>query len=516
MMKKMIFSKGDIDAGFGVFFDGFSKIIIGTTVLINTINIPSSFVFGKIISAIGLTALIFMIWTTFFARKTGERTKNPSMTALPGGIGSASFFIWLYGIMLPTFLATNDYLFAWKVALWANVFHSVILIVCSFFIKWLLKLIPGAAIFSSLAGGAMAWLVISAFADGFNFPTIFLPALFILLTIYFGKIQIKGLSPAIFAILFATLIAWIGKYMNIEDVKNSFHSIGFYLPKPSFSFISKEAFNYGLKYIPIVIAFAFSDMIASIQALEQAEAGGDIYDTKIALLSTGATNILGAILGNPFIFCFYWGHPAWKKAKAGENYMSLVGIVYFLLCMTGLVAIATAALPSAATIVLIVYAGINSIGQAFETNHQKYYPAMALGVAIPIFELIYGKIQNAMDVTKTTIMNEFSSEVGNMSLSEIIISKSDLNSAGISQGYELLGQGSVLIAIIYVSALCFIIDRKWIGASLSFLVATVASGIGLIHSAQVGLNLNSSFVMIYFIFSIAFLLLHFLSKKTKI
>ncbi len=515
-MNKMLFTKGDIDAGFGVFFDGFSKIIIGITVLINTINIPTSFVFGKIISAVGATALIFMLWTTFFARRTSQKTNNSSMTALPGGIGSASFFIWLYGIMLPTFLATNDYLLAWKVALWANVFHSTILIICSFFIKWLLKLIPGAAIFSSLAGGAMAWLVISAFADGFNFPTIFLPALFILLTIYFGKIQIKGLSPAIVAILFATFIAWIGQYMRIEDVKNSFQSIGFYLPKPSFSFISKEAFTYALKYIPIVIAFAFSDMISSIQALEQAEAGGDNYDTKIALLSTGVTNLIGAMFGNPFIFCFYWGHPAWKKAKAGENYMSFVGLVYFLLCITGLVAIATAALPSAATIVLIVYAGINSIGQAFETNQQKYYPAMALGVAIPIFELIYGKIQNAMDVTKTTILNELSSKAGNMNLSEIMISKSDLNAAGISQGYEILGQGSVLIAIIYVSALCFIIDRKWIGASLSFVTATIAAGIGLIHSAQVALNLNHNFVVIYFAFSIAFFLLHFLSKKIKI
>ena len=70
----MRFSKGDIDAAVGVFFDGFSKIIIGASVLMGVLKMPSDFVFGKLVAAIGLTALIFLGWNTVLAQKTGKAT----------------------------------------------------------------------------------------------------------------------------------------------------------------------------------------------------------------------------------------------------------------------------------------------------------------------------------------------------------------------------------------------------------------------------------------------------------
>ena len=92
----------------------------------------------------------------------------------------------------------------------------------------------------------------------------------------------------------------------------------------------------------------------------------------------------------------YWGHPAWKQAKAGTSYPIFTGAIYLILCLTGLVAIATSVIPSSATLVLLIFVAITTGAQAFEVVERKYYPAMIVATGIPIFELIYGKIDNGV------------------------------------------------------------------------------------------------------------------------
>lgn len=500
-----IYKKGDVDAALGVFFDGFSKIIIGSSVLIGIMKIPEDFVFSRLIAGLGFTALIFLLFNTFLAKSRARKTNNLTLTALPGGIVSGSFFIWLFAIMMPVYLSTNDYILAWKVGLWANIFHSLFNILSAFIIDKLLKRIPSPAIFSSLAGGAMAWLLISALADGFTYPIVIMPALFILLTIYFAKIDLK-IPAAIIAILVSTIIAWIFKIMDFNMVIESTKNLGFYFPLPSFTFLSLESLKLALKFLPIVIAFAFADVIGAIQSHEQAKGVGDIFNRRTLLLTVGCSNIIGAIFGNPFIIGYFWGQPAWKKGGATTTYPSLVGLTYFILCITGLVSITTAILPSSATVVLIIYVGLNSISQAFSSNDKKYYPAMALGLAIPVFELIWNKVNSATLVTKDVISKALVEKNIDFNIKDIPITLDKLNDGGIAKGFFALSSGSMLIAILYVSIFCYIIDRKWLSASIAFLMAAFSSFIGLIHSGTVGFNLNKEYTIMYVLFAfIAFL-----------
>ena len=46
--------KGDIDASFGVFFDGFSKILSATGIMLFVFGMPANIVLGKIVPGIGL------------------------------------------------------------------------------------------------------------------------------------------------------------------------------------------------------------------------------------------------------------------------------------------------------------------------------------------------------------------------------------------------------------------------------------------------------------------------------
>ena len=52
------FKRGDVDATIGVFFDGFTKIIVGVGVLTGIMKMSNEMVFGKLVSAIGLTAFL--------------------------------------------------------------------------------------------------------------------------------------------------------------------------------------------------------------------------------------------------------------------------------------------------------------------------------------------------------------------------------------------------------------------------------------------------------------------------
>lgn len=506
---------GDLDATLGVFFDGFSKIVIGASIMMGVMKMPGSFVFGKIIAAIGLAALVMLSWNTIMARWCGSKTNNPTITALPGGIAAGTFFVWINAIMIPVYLSTGDAVMAWKVGILANIFHATFTFISAFIIDSILKYIPSQAIFSGLVGGSLAWLCMSSLAEGFATPAIIIPSLFVLLTMYFAKIDSKKLSPAIVGIGVGTIIAWATGAMNSGAVAESFKTLGIYIALPQFKFLSGDAISIAIKYLPIILAFAFADVIGGIQAVEQAESGGDKYSRRTALIGVACVNFIGAILGNPFVMAYYWGHPAWKKAKAGASYTMYIGILYFILCATGLVAIATSVLPAAATMILIIYAGLSSCAQAFEVNKPKYYPAMAIGVAIPIFELIYGKINSGIEGAKIAIGEALKTGGIDFAVSNVKVSADHLASAGLAKGFLPLSQGSMLIAIIYVAALCFITDRKWIGASMSFLVASGCSFIGLIHSSSVMINAAPTYSLIYIILSAAFLIMNFVFKNNK-
>ncbi|HHW58400.1 MAG TPA: hypothetical protein GXX15_12330 [Clostridia bacterium] len=507
------FTPGDVDAALGVFFDGFSKIIIGVTVITSVMKMPPEILFGKIISATGLAVLIALIWNTYLARKTGFRTKNFSITALPGGVAVGTFFVRLFAVMLPVYFATKSYEMAWKVGVMSNIFHSILLLLFAFTVEYILKYVPTQAIFGGLAGGSVAWLILATLGDAYAYPTVIIPALFILLTLYFGKLEIKNLSPGIVGVGIGTIIAWLSGAMNGSAVIDSFKTLGFYIPLPQMSFMAADVINVALKYLPITIAFAFADTISGIQAIEQAAAGGDKYNVRETLVGLSIANLIGAFIGNPFSISYYWGHPAWKRAKAGATYPLFVGIFYVILCATGIVAIATSILPSAATIILIIYAGITSFSQAFEVNEKKYFPAISIGVAIPIFELIYGKVNNGIEGAKIAIGEALKAKGIDFSLDNIVVSTDHLAQAGVSKGYLPLSQGSMLIAIIYTAILTFIIDKKWLGVSGSFLVASIFSFFGLIHADGVAINAAPTYTMIYLLMSGLFAVIYFLTKN---
>lgn len=508
------FKRGDIDATIGVFFDGFSKIIVGVGVLTGVMGMAQEIVFGKIVSAVGLTAFLLLAFNTFYARRLGKKLGRDDLTALPGGIAAGTFFAWLFAIFLPTYFKSGDAIFAWKVTLHANMLYGVLFIICGFVIKVLMKYVPMEAMLGSVVGGSLAYLLMASMADGFSEPQIQVPALFLLMFFQFGKVKTKKLSPALIAVIVGTILGWLTGVMKLGDLTSSFQTVGLYIPLPQLGLLGGAAMKQALSFLPIVIAYAFADVTALLQGVEQAAQGGDDYDERTCLIATGCVNVIGTLFGNPFPINEYWGHPAWKKVKAGTSFPLFTGIIYLVLCVTGLVAIATSAIPAGATLILLIFVAISTGTQSYSSVNKKYYPAMIIATAIPIFELLYSKVLNGVTAATNAIGDALQAGGINFSVDSVKVTSEHLAAEGVSRGYFFLGKGSMMIAILFACVLIFIIDRKWLNAGVTFIVAALCSFVGLIHSEEVTINANPTFTIIYGAMAVFFLIMHFAGKKS--
>ena len=183
--------------------------------------------------------------------------------------------------------------------------------------------------------------------------------------------------------------------------------------------------------------------------------------------------------------------------------------------MSGLVAIATSAIPAAATLILLIFVAISTGTQSYSTVNKKYYPAMIIATAIPIFELMYSKILNGSSAATSAIAAALKGEGIKFAVDGVKVTSDHLASAGVSQGYFFLGKGSMMIAIVYSCILIFIIDRKWLNTAVAFIVAAFCAYVGLIHSESVKINANPQFAIIYVIMAVFFLIVYFVSKNNK-
>lgn len=491
MQKVPLFKKADADATVGVFFDGFTKVIAGVGIMTGVLGISSQVVFRNIMPGIGLAVLLYGIYLWWEGNELAKSTNSSEVTAMPGGLVAGRFFIWLFAIMGPTFWATKDATLAWQVGLWAQLLGGVVFIIGAFIAPYLLKVIPKAALFGSMAGGALAWLFLGPVGDMFSKPVVGFISLFIVLILYAGNFKTK-LPVSIIAIGIGTIVAWLTGAMNVKAVTDSFANVGFNLPLPILGFLNGKALSYTLSnFMPIIIVFSFGEVISAIQGIEQAKIGGDDYSEKRLLIMTSVISMLTAFFGNPFPMGIYWGHVGWKKIKAGTGYMLGVGALYFILCVSGLVAIATSAIPVESTLPMLIFIALSSTAQAFEVSDKKYFSAVALGMAVPIVELLWGKVTTTAGLIKDWTVPMLAKQ-------------------GIASGYQVISQGSAFTGMVWAAIVCFSVDNNWKNAGFTCLVGAFLSFFGVINSPSIKLLANPTFTYLYLGLAAAFFVLHFM------
>lgn len=476
--KRGLFVKSDVDAAFGVFFDGFTKVIAGVGIMIGSIGLSSEIVFGTILPGLGLGVLILHLFTWWYGNVTAKKTNNPGIVAMPAGITAGRFFVWLSAIMLPTYMATGDAGLALGVGLAANIVSSLFTVVLAFVGPYILKVLPSPALFGSLAGGGITWLILASFNDMFVSPIIAVVCFFIIIIMYITKMKCK-LSPVMISIVVGVIIGFLTGDIATAQIVESVGNVGFSVPLPAFEYLI-GGFGEVIKFIPIIIAFSLAEMVSALQGIEQARVTGDEYNGKVALIGVSLASAVSALFGNPFCFSLWWGYGTWKEIKASTGYSLLVGIAYFVLCSTGLVAIVTTIIPTAAVLPILVFVGMCSFGGAFINEKPKYFGIMAIAAAIPIIEYI-GNISGA-----------------NMPASLMVLAK-----------------GAPLIALAWGSILVYAADLRFKAASIAAFVAAGMSFVGLIHASGLGFNASPEMTIAYGIVAVVLLILSFIKVEVE-
>jgi AGZA family xanthine/uracil permease-like MFS transporter len=180
----------------------------------------------------------------------------------------------------------------------------------------------------------------------------------------------------------------------------------------------------------------------------------------------GLATIVGAALGSAFPTSLYIGHNAHKANGARIGYSILGGVVSAALCLTGLVPAVLRFVPLEVVAFVVVWFGLAMVGQAFQEVPAAHSVAVALGL-VPMLaqwvtQIVDLSIRKA-GADMLTVAPRFGGELA-------------------IYGMIALGQGALLVSMIWAAALVWIIERQFVKASAWMFVAAALSCFGAIHA----------------------------------
>ena len=153
------FKKADLDASIGVFFDGFSKVIVAIAILAGTFGLDSGTIFGTMMPGMVLTVVVLNGGLWLYYRGIAAKRNDPNLTAIPAGLQAGRMFIWLYSIMLPVFLSTGNAELAFKTGVLAHLVGGIV------FIEPLMRAFGASDASLSLAEDYAFWMFVAALAN---------------------------------------------------------------------------------------------------------------------------------------------------------------------------------------------------------------------------------------------------------------------------------------------------------------------------------------------------------------
>jgi AGZA family xanthine/uracil permease-like MFS transporter len=434
-------------------------------------GLPQQLVTGRILPAVAFSILFGNLFYAWQAHRLARQTGRDDVTAIPFGVNTPTIFAYISLIMLPVYQRTHDANLAWHMGIFASLVSGIVQAASAFCVDWLRRTTPIAALLAPLAGLSLAFLCLGFILGIFQIPAVALLPAVILLTMYASRMRLPWRIPsglvamAVGAILVVVLRAFHWYELPTQP---ALLPPGIYLPRPMNLyqiFVTGEGWRYASVFLPLSLL----DTIVSLQILESVKIAGDDYPTKPSLLVNGLATIVGAALGSAFPTTLYIGHNAHKANGARIGYSILNGITSAILCLTGLVPVILRIVPLEVVAFAVVWFGLAMVGQAFEEIPKAHGVAVALGMVPILAQWVTQMMDIAIRKTGgdwVTVAPRFGNELS-------------------IYGLIALGQGGLLISMIWSAALVWIIDRRFKQAATWMLAAAVLSCFGVIHAYRI-------------------------------
>ncbi|MDR2734778.1 MAG: hypothetical protein LBC99_09120 [Spirochaetota bacterium] len=512
---------GDINGFFGLAFDNVAMLAILSALLLGA-GFDKELVFTRIFPGTALGVLFGDLMYFWMGLRLAKKTGNPNVTSMPLGLDTPSTIGLALAVLIPAFalhksalqaglepeelaeraeeitrLATEA---AWYVGMATMVCIGIFKTALAFVGPYIQKIIPQAALLGSLAGIGFALLGFIPLVEVFGIPVIGAVSLGIVFYTMIARTQLPKNLPGVFmAVLSGAVLYYILGPLGLLGVEFKAPVIALQpgLPLPSGGFIAgmAEAVN----YLPIALPFALLTSVGGINVTASARAAGDDFSTRNVLLVDAAAAFLSGICGGVVQTTPYIGQPAYKAMGSRVGYVLLVGLFVGLGGMLGAITFIVELIPKQALAPVLIFVALEIIGQAFKAGGTRYIPAIAFACLPTISNMVMTKLTSG-EAIKEAARQAMSSVQEAHHLPEVLVVLS-------------LGNGFIISAMLWGTAIIKMIDRKLQQAALCFLSLAGLSFFGFVHSAKpeggiyLPWNLDAPFHNIPYQFAIAYIVL---------
>ncbi len=487
-------TKGDTNAFFGLGVNVLVNVIVLTSLCLFVVNIPKKDVFGAILPALGIAMLIGNLFYAYLGRRLAAKEGRDDVTAMPYGPSVPHMFIVVFVIMLPIYLKTKNPVKAWEAGLaWAFII-GIIVVIGAFVGPTIRRYAPRAAMLGTLAGISIAFISMRPAAQMWDAAWIALPVFGLLLVGLMTDLKLPfNLPIGAVALAVGTAIGWIGGFMNTPDVTEAAKDIAISLPTLHFHQLGEGLSNIS-PLLATAIPLGVYNFTEGMTNVESAASAGDNFNLRPILLADGFGAIIGSVLGSPFPPAVYIGHPGWKSAGGRTGYSLATGVVIALLCFLSMFGLLNAVLPLPAIVPILLYIGLLIGAQAFQVSPKAHGAAVVAAI-----------IPNIASWAATQIDNTVTTAVGVASKMNppVALNVTDADLEGNSvllHGLHVLGDGAVLAGLVLGSIVAFIIDKKFISATIAAAAGSALAFIGLIHAEKVEWNAGGGQVALGYLF----------------
>lgn len=458
---------GDWNAFFGLALDNLGLFVIFSGLLIGGFGFPADLVLGVMVPGTAIGVLLGNLLYTGLAVRLMRRTGRSDVTAMPFGLDTPSLFGIVFGVLGPALLATRDPVLAWKIGMAVTVAMGVIKLACAFAGDWVRRVVPRAALLGSIAGVAILLIAFLPSLRIFGDPLVGVVSLVVLLAGLVGGVRMPwGLPGALAAVLAGSIIFWgrwaLGGGTAEGPSPHAVTALALALPWPTLQWLG--ALEAALPYLPLAVPFALATVVGGIDNTESAIVAGDEYRTRDILLTEAVATIAAGCCGGVVQNTPYIGHPAYKAMGARAGYTLATGLLIGVGAAIGVVAVLVRLLPEAAVAPILVFVGLQITAQAFVASPPRHAAAVAVSFlpAVAALVLIQGRVLlGAVGKSAGELTGE-----GRLAWGALLV----------------LGNGFILTALLWASALVAIIEGRLRVAGAVLSTAAAATLFGLIHS----------------------------------
>ncbi len=395
MARYPIFVKRDLDGFFGLAIDNLVQMLMIVSLcglFCGMSGANTYLITGHILPGVAVSLLIGNIFYALQAHWVARRERRSDVTALPYGINTPSLLVYVFFVMMPTYNRTGSAELAWQLGLIACLGSGIIEFGGAFVAERIRRNTPRAALLSTLAGIAITFISMTFALQIWQRPLVAMAPLAVVLLIFFARTRFPlGLPGGLVALALGTGLAWLLPMLGIatdvpmdaQAVREAWAHKDRYLPQWAgaaiWSLLTEDPKQI-LTLLSVVIPMGLFNVIGSLQNIESAEAGGDVFATGPSLAVNGLGTIAAALFGSCFPTTIYIGHPGWKALGARAGYSTLNGLFMTAICLTGTVTLISKAVPLEAGIAIVLWIGVVITAQAFQTSPVRHAPAAAIGL----------------------------------------------------------------------------------------------------------------------------------------